>query len=45
MVKVFLTPITADEVGAVVADGEFGDKYQYRLPIGKDIFAEFKDVG
>ena len=45
MIEIFFATVITGEVGAVIADGEFGGKYQYLLPIGKDIFAEFKDVG
>lgn len=45
MVKVLLTAVTADEVSAVVADGQLCDQNQHLLPLVKDFLTEDKDMG
>ena len=45
MVKVLLAAVAADEVGAVVADGQLRDQNQHFLTVTEDLFAESEHIG
>ena len=45
MIEILLAAVAADEVGAVVADGQLGDQNQHLLTVTKDLFTEGEHIG
>lgn len=44
MLEVFIAAVSADEVGSVVANGEFGYENQDFLTISEYVLAEVEDI-